>query len=102
MFNTILQVILVLALFIPVRWLTYQITEVWGLPVWLNYRPWSCNLCLTFWSLLAVYLTVGFAFQLWITMGAGLALTVLNAVAMYVNQKNKTITLDEYDKLASE
>lgn len=93
MFNTILQVILVLALFIPVRWLTYQITEVWGLPVWLNYRPWSCNLCLTFWSLLAVYLTVGFAFQLWITMGAGLALTVLNAVAMYVNQKNKTIKI---------
>lgn len=93
MFNMILQVILVLALFIPVRWLTYQITEVWGLPVWLNYRPWSCNLCLTFWSLLAVYLTVGFAFQLWITMGAGLLLTVLNAVAMYVNQKNKTIKI---------
>lgn len=91
MFNTVLQVLLVLTLFIPVRWLTYQITEVWGLPVWLNYRPWSCNLCLTFWSLLAVYLTVGFAFQLWITMGAGLALTVLNAIAMYVDQKNRTI-----------
>ena len=93
MFNTILQVLLVLTMFIPVRWLTYQITEVWGLPVWLNYRPWSCNLCLTFWSLLAVYLTVGFAFQLWITMGAGLALTVLNAIAMWINQKNKTIKI---------
>lgn len=93
MFNTVLQVLLVLTLFIPVRWLTYQITEVWGLPVWLNYKPFNCNLCLTFWSLLAVYLTIGFAFSLWITMGAGLALTVLNAIAMYIDQKNKTIKI---------
>lgn len=99
MFSMILQVILVLALFIPVRWLTYQITEVWGLPVWLDYRPWSCNLCLTFWSLMAVYLTVGLVFKAYVTLGTGVLLTVLNAVAMYVDQKNKTITLDEYDKL---
>ena len=93
MFNTILQVILILAIFLPVRWLTYQITEVWGLPVWLNYKPWVCNTCLTFWSLLAVYLTVGLVFKAYVTLGAGVLLTVLNAVAMYVDQKNKTIKI---------
>lgn len=84
---------LVLALFIPVRWLTYNITEKWGLPVWLNYKPFNCNLCLTFWSLLAVYLTAGFAFNTPVTMTVGILLAVLNAVAMWYNQKNNTIKI---------
>lgn len=92
MFN-LLQVILILALFIPVRYIAYQVTEVWGLPVWLNYKPWNCKLCLTFWSLLAVYLAVGLIFKLWITLGGGIALAILNAVAMYIDQKNKTIKI---------
>lgn len=91
MFSMILQVILVLALFIPVKWLTYNITEKWGLPEWLDYKPFSCYLCLTFWSLMAVYLTVGLVFKAYVTLGAGVLLTVLNAVAMYIDQKNKTI-----------
>ena len=93
MFSMILQAILVLALFIPVKWLTYNITEKWGLPEWLDYKPFSCYLCLTFWSLTAVYLTVGLVFKAYVTLGAGLLLTVLNAVAMYVDQKNKTIKI---------
>jgi len=87
----ILQVILVLALFIPVKWLTYNITEKWGLPEWLDYKPFSCYLCLTFWSLMAVYLTVGLVFKAYVTLGAGVLLTVLNAVAMYIDQRNRTI-----------
>lgn len=93
MFNMILQVILVLALFIPVKWLTYNITEKWGLPEWLDYKPFSCYLCLTFWSLMAVYLTVGLVFKAYVTLGAGVLLTVLNAVAMYIDQRNKTIKI---------
>ena len=93
MFNILLQVILVLALFFPVRYLCWKITEVWGLPQWLNYKPWNCKLCLTFWSLLATYLTVGFAGELWLTMSAGILLTILNTIAMYVDQKNKTIKI---------
>lgn len=89
----ILQVILVLALFLPVKWLTYNITEKWGLPEWLDYKPFSCYLCLTFWSLMAVYLTVGLVFKAYVTLGAGVLLTVLNAVAMYIDQRNKTIKI---------
>ena len=93
MFTTILQVILVLALFLPVKYLTWNITEKWGVPEWIDYKPFSCYLCLTFWSLLAVYLTVGFAFQMWITMVVGVLLAVLNAIAMWIDQRNKTIKL---------
>ena len=92
MFN-LLQVILILALFIPVKYLTWNITEKWGVPAWIDYKPFSCYLCLTFWSLLAVYLTIGLIFQLWITLGGGIALTILNAVAMYIDQRNKTIKI---------
>lgn len=93
MFNILLQIILVLALFLVVKYLAYYITEVWGLPEWLNYKPWNCKLCLTFWSLLATYLTVGFAWELWLTLSVGVLLTILNAIAMWVDQKNKTIKI---------
>lgn len=93
MFIQILQVILILAIFLPVRWVCWKITEEWGVPEMIDYRPWNCKLCLTFWSLLATYLAVGLIFQIYITLIGGIVLTVLNAVAMYVDQKNKTIKI---------
>lgn len=97
----ILQVILVLVIFFPTKYLTWKITEVWGLPTWLNYKPWNCNLCLTFWSLLALFIACGLLCHLWITMAVGGLITVLNAIAMYINQKNKTvvINIDEENKI---
>lgn len=93
MFIQIAQVVLILALFIPIRWLTWKITEVWGLPEWLQFRPWNCNLCLTFWSLLAAYLSIGLIFQAYITLIGGIVLAILNAIAMWIEIKNKTIKI---------
>ena len=93
MILNILQVILVLVIFFPVRYITWKTTEVWGLPEWLNYKPWNCKLCLTFWSLLALYIACGLLLHLWVTMAVGGLITVLNAIAMYIDQRNKTIKL---------
>lgn len=93
MFIEILQVILILVLFIPIRWFAWKVTEVWGLPEWLQYKPWNCKLCLTFWSLLATYLSIGLIFSLPITLYGGIALAIMNALAMYIDQKNKTIKI---------
>ena len=93
MFIQILQLILVIALFIPIKWICYKITEEWGLPEWLQYKPWNCKLCLTFWSLLATYLSIGLIFSLPITLYGGIALAVMNALAMWIDQKNKTIII---------
>lgn len=93
MFIQILQVILILALFIPIRWFAWKVTEVWGLPEWLQYKPWNCKLCLTFWSLLATYLSIGLIFSLPITLYGGIALVIMNALAMYIDQRNKTIKI---------
>lgn len=93
MLLNLLQIILVGALFLPVKMLTYKITDEWGLPKWLDYKPFNCYLCLTFWSLLAVYLTIGLIFNLKITLFIGVIIAVLNAIAMYIDQKNKTIKI---------
>ena len=93
MFIQILQVILILAMFILIRWFAWKVTEVWGLPEWLQYKPWNCKLCLTFWSLIVSYLTVGLIFHLPITLYGGIELAILNALAMWIDQKNKTIII---------
>lgn len=93
MFIQILQVILILAMFILIRWFAWKVTEVWGLPEWLQYKPWNCKLCLTFWSLLATYLSIGLIFNLPITLYGGIALAILNALAMWIDQKNKTVKI---------
>lgn len=91
MFIQILQVILILALFIPIRYIAWKVTEEWGLPEWLQYKPWNCKLCFTFWSLLAAYLSIGLIFNLYITLIGGIALAIMNALAMWIDQKKKTI-----------
>ena len=91
MFIEILQVILIFALFIPIKWICYKITEEWGLPTFLNYMPYSCRKCLSFWSLMAFYISIGLIFHLYITMAVGAILTVLDVIAVIVDQKKKTI-----------
>jgi hypothetical protein len=95
MFIQILQVILILAMFIVIRWFAWKVTEVWGLPEWLQYKPWNCKLCLTFWSLIVSYLAIGLIFHLPITLFGGIALAIMNALAMWIDQKNKTIRIED-------
>lgn len=93
MFIQILQLILILAMFIIIRWFAWKVTEVWGLPEWLQYKPWNCKICLTFWSLLATYLSIGLIFNLYITLIGGIVLAIMNALAMWIDQKNKTVKI---------
>lgn len=89
----ILQIILVLLLFFPIKWLCWKITEQWGLPEWLQYKPWICKKCLTFWTLTGTYLTVGLVFGLYLTLVVGLMITILDTIATIIDQKNKTIKI---------
>lgn len=94
MINEILQVVLVFALFIVTTYFTYKLTEEWGLPKWLDYKPFICNKCFTFWSLLAIYLSIGLIFKLYITLIVGLILSVANAIAMHINEKKRTVKVE--------
>lgn len=87
----ILQIILIFTIFILDRYVVDKWVNQKNYPKWLDYRPFNCEVCCTFWSLLVIYLTVGLVFNLWWTMIGGMILSLLNAIAMKVNQKSKTI-----------
>lgn len=93
----LIETIIVITVFFAVKFLGWKITEEWGLPVWLQYKPWICNTCLCFWSLLAIYLILGLVFNLYITLIFGLILTVLDTIAVLVHQHNNTISINDFD-----
>lgn len=93
--NVVGQLLAMLVIFLITKYLTYNITEVWGLPKWLQYKPFICDTCLTFWSLVAIYTTLLIIGYQWLGI-SGLIMAVLNAIAMYINQKKNTIDVNTY------
>ena len=95
----LIQFILIMAIFFPINYLAYYITEKKGLPQWLQYKPWICRLCLTFWSLIFIYISLGLSLScLYLGVG-GVILASMNALAMWIDQKQKTVTLEDYDSI---
>ena len=89
------QLLTMLVIFLATKYFTFQLTEVWGLPKWLQYKPFICDTCLTFWSLVAIYTTLLIIGYQWLGI-SGLIMAVLNAIAMYINQKRKTVDVNNY------
>lgn len=96
MFNMIIntiQVILVLVIFIVVKYAAWRITEEDRVPQFLHYEPYICFKCLSFWSLMALFVACGLLYHLWITMAVGAILTILDTIAYIVHEKNNTIKI---------
>ena len=87
------QFIGVFILFMLANWFTWWFTEKDNVPEFLDFKPFSCRLCLTFWLLVGISIAIGISFKLWVVLIAGVILAILNAGAMWVNQKNKTIKI---------
>lgn len=97
MISILLQFIGIFIIFFATSYATWYVTERQLVPEFLDYKPFQCRTCLTFWSLVAIYVGMGITFQLWIALIGGIVLAILNAIAMYIDQKNKTIKLDDYE-----
>jgi uncharacterized membrane protein len=69
----------------------YYWTEVRRLPEWLQFPPFHCRKCLTFWTLIGISLVIGLSFNWEYFMISGIILAIMTAIAMHVDQKNKTI-----------
>ncbi len=91
---TLFNIVTIFVIFFAVNYAAYCITEVHGLPQWLQYKPWECRLCLTFWTLIAIYLAIWVSFECLIIGIGGITLASMNALAMYIDQRNKTIKID--------
>ena len=71
----------------------YYATEVKRLPEWLQFPPFECRKCLTFWSNFIAGLVVGLSFSLYITMITVFVMAILTAISMHIDQRNKTISI---------
>ena len=89
-FIQILCMFLIYLFVIPV---VFYFTEVKQLPEWLRFPPFNCRKCLTFWALIGISLVIGLPFELYWLMGTGIIMAILTAIAMTVEQRNKTIKL---------
>lgn len=94
-FNTIAQIVAILVIYLIVMWYAHMQTERWGLPTFLQFKPFICKTCLSFWSLIAAYTTTLLIGMTYTAIG-GYILAILNAIAMKVDQKNKTIDVNNY------
>lgn len=88
-----IQILCMLLVYFAVIPIVYYFTEVRQLPEWLRFPPFNCRKCLTFWTLIGISLVIGLSFELYWFMGTGIVLAILTAIAMTVEQKNKTIKL---------
>ena len=73
----------------------YYLTEVKRLPTWLQFPPFHCRKCLTFWTLIGLGVVIGLSFQWYWAMGMIIILAILTAIAMTVDQRNKTIKIED-------
>ena len=94
---SVIEVLMALIIWLLVIFVAYYLTEVKPLPKWLQFPPFQCHVCLTFWSNLAVFLTIGLAMSLWHFLVAGLILTVLAAISMKIDQKKKTVKAEDIE-----
>ena len=87
------EFIAMMLIFFIVNYGAYYITEVKGLPTWLQYKPWICRLCLTFWTLIFTYTAIWLSFSCLYLGISGILLASMNALAMYIDQRNNTIKI---------
>lgn len=77
-------------LFILIKYITYKITYDIGLSKIFNYMPFICHKCLQFWTLIFLYpiLFITFNMHYLTFLIFGLLITILDAIAMHVDEKN--------------
>ena len=91
----IIEILLIPVLFLLITGVCYYLTEYNKIPVWLRYEPFICYKCLSTWSLVGIGIML-MLLNLLITGIALIVLGILNGVAKYIDEKNNTVSIEEY------
>ena len=91
----LIQIIASIIVWQLVLFAAWYITEKKQLPEYLQFKPFNCRKCCTFWSNIIIFLAIGLTFNLWWFMGLGIVLGILTTIALYVDQKQKTVKVDD-------
>lgn len=97
-----IEVLSALIIFLVVKEFAWWVTEEGHVPPYLNYPPWNCFKCFSWWCLIAVFVSIGIFLQAYITSGVGITLAILDTIAYVIHQRKNTLTIEDYDKLMNE
>lgn len=96
----IILLIVIIGIFFGTKFGIYKLIECNYIPIWLNYKPYICEMCLGFWVLNGIYLALALIFNYLFFLGN--ILTILDTIAQYVHIKNNTVSIkneEDYGKL---
>ena len=82
----LLIIVSLIILFFAVKWLAFLITKNVELPVWLDYKPYNCPTCLSFW--LNLGLSVCLTFLITKLSIVYIIITLLDGVALLIDYRN--------------
>lgn len=97
MILNIFQLILTLVIFIGVKYGAYKVIDDMKIPVFMEYMPYTCYTCLNFWLQTGIYLSLGLICGMYVTMGVGMVLNILDTIAQKVHQKNNTVSAYDFE-----
>lgn len=86
-----LLIILTLIIYFGIKYLNHFLITKNKIPSFINYKPFNCEICSTFWYTVGVFIVLGLTFN-YIFL-SGIIISILDAIAQKVNEKNKTIKL---------
>lgn len=52
-------------------------------------KPFNCRKCLTTWSMLGTYISVGLMLNNYVFMVHGIVISILSGLALYIDEKNR-------------
>ena len=87
-------IIAIIIIFFLTKALIFYFTDINGLPPFLQYQPYSCYKCMSFWTLTFIFATIAICFKEYLFL-LGNTLTILDTIALHIYQKNNTIKIDE-------
>ena len=81
----LLIILLSLLLFFAVKWLASLIVD--KLPSWLDYQPFNCPTCLSFWLNLSLSIALTFLVTHWCI--PYIVITLLDGIALIIHKKRE-------------
>jgi hypothetical protein len=93
----IFEIILTFIVFFAVKSIIFYMTDIKGLPEFINYKPYCCAKCFTFWSLMLIYPTIFYIsnYTWYYLLIVGILLTGLDTAAKHIDENNNIVTIDE-------
>lgn len=91
--TTLIFIILQLIIFYLIKYFIYQLTDVKGLPSFLNYKPYNCYKCFSFW--LNISISILFTIYVNIIGLFGIGLTILDTIAFIIYEKNNFYSIKD-------